>query len=139
MFLISPQIDQLVRGKQLIPFFFKENFCILPLGESSGIGPVYATVCVLSHVQLFVTPWTVTHQAPLSMGFSRQAYRRGLLFLTRGDLPDPRNQPTSLVSTALAGKFFTTVPPKKLPCHFTNRFLEIMWSSLGQRGSSEDF
>ena len=72
MFLISPQIDQLVRGKQLIPFFFKENFCILPLGESSGIGPVYATVCVLSHVQLFVTPWTVTHQAPLSMVFSRQ-------------------------------------------------------------------
>ena len=72
MFLISPQTDQLVRGKQLIPFFFKENFYILPLGDSSGIGPIYAIVCVLSHVQLFVTPWTVTHQGPLSMGFSRQ-------------------------------------------------------------------
>ena len=43
----------------------------------------------LSGVQLFVIPWTVAHQAPLSMGFSRQEYWSGLLFLTPGDLPDP--------------------------------------------------
>ena len=41
----------------------------------------------LSHVQLFVTPWTVAHQAPLSMGFSRQEYWSGLTFPSPGDLP----------------------------------------------------
>ena len=46
-------------------------------------------VCVLSRVQLFVIPCTVTHQVPLSMGLSRQVYWSGLPFLTPGDLPDP--------------------------------------------------
>ena len=40
-------------------------------------------------VQLFVTPWTVAHQAPLSMGFSRQEYWSGLPFPSPGDLPNP--------------------------------------------------
>ena len=47
---------------------------------------------VLSHfsrVRLFETPWTVAHQAPLSMGFSRQEYWTGLPFSPPGDLPDP--------------------------------------------------
>ena len=45
-------------------------------------------VCVqsLSHVRLFVTPWTVVHRAPLPMEFSRQAYWSGLPFLSLGDL-----------------------------------------------------
>ena len=43
----------------------------------------------LSCVQLFATPWTVAHQAPPSMGFSRQEYWSGLLFPSPGDLPDP--------------------------------------------------
>ena len=43
----------------------------------------------LSHVQLFATPWTVAYQAPPSMGFSRQEYWSGLLFLSPGDLPNP--------------------------------------------------
>ena len=43
----------------------------------------------LSHVQLFVTPWTVAHQAPPSMGFSRQEYWSGLPFPSPGDLPNP--------------------------------------------------
>ena len=43
----------------------------------------------LSRVQLFVTPWTVAYQAPLSMAFSRQEYRNELPFLSPGDLPDP--------------------------------------------------
>ena len=42
----------------------------------------------LSRVRLFVTPWTVAHQAPLSMGFSRQEYGSGLPFPSPGDLPD---------------------------------------------------
>ena len=42
---------------------------------------------VLSHVQLFVTPWTVAHQAPLSMGFSRHEYWSGCYFLLQGIFP----------------------------------------------------
>ena len=46
-------------------------------------------VKLFSHVQLFVTPWTVTYQAPWSMGFSRQEYWSGLPFPSPGDLPNP--------------------------------------------------
>ena len=48
-----------------------------------------------SCVQLFVTPWTVAHQAPLSMGFSRQEYWSGLPFPSPGNLPDPGIKPGS--------------------------------------------
>ena len=47
----------------------------------------------LSRVQLFVAPWTVVHQAPLSMGLSRQEYWSRLAFPTPGDLPDPGIKP----------------------------------------------
>jgi len=63
---------------------------------------------VLSHVLLFVTPWTVDRQAPLSMGFSRQEYWSGLPFPTPRDLLDSGTEPMSLVSPALAGRLFTT-------------------------------
>ena len=46
-------------------------------------------VKLLSHVQLFETPWTVANQAPLSMGFSRQKYWSGLPFPSPEDLPNP--------------------------------------------------
>ena len=61
-------------------------------------------VCVLtcfSRVQLFATPWTVAHQAPLSMGFSKQEYWSGLPFPSPGDLPDPGIEPRSLMSPVL--------------------------------------
>ena len=51
--------------------------------------------CVLSHVQFFVTSLTVAHQAPLSMGFSKQEHWSGLSFSPPGDLPDPGNEPGS--------------------------------------------
>ena len=66
---------------------------------------------LLSHfscVQLFVTPWTVACQAPLSMGFSRQEYWSGLPCPPPGDLPKPGFKVESLISPALAGGFFTT-------------------------------
>ena len=63
---------------------------------------------MLSDVQSFVTPWTVAHQAPLSMGFSRQEYWSGLPCPPPGDLPNPGIKPTSLMSPALAAMFFTT-------------------------------
>ena len=57
---------------------------------------------------LTVTVWTVPHQAPLSMGFSRQEHWSGLPCLPPGDLPDPKIKPVSLISPALAGGFFTS-------------------------------
>ena len=51
---------------------------------------------VLSHVQLFVTPWTLAYEFPLFLGFSRQEYWSGLLFPTPGDLPDSGIGPASL-------------------------------------------
>ena len=57
---------------------------------------------MLSHVQFFVTLWTVTCQAPLSMGFSRQEYWIGLPWLPSGHLPNPGIKPASLASPALA-------------------------------------
>ena len=69
------------------------------------------TICTLNHVsrvRLFVTLWTVAHQAPLSMGLSRQEYWSGWPCPSPGDLPNPGIKPTCLMSPALAGKFFTT-------------------------------
>ena len=63
---------------------------------------------MLSHVRLFATPWTVAHQASLSMEFSRQEYWSRLPFPTPGDLPDPGIEPTSLASAALQEYSFDT-------------------------------
>ena len=60
-----------------------------------------------------VIPWAVARQAPLSMGFPRQEYWSGLPFRPPVDLPNPGIEPSSLVSPALAGGFFTTAPPGK--------------------------
>ena len=58
----------------------------------------------------FTTPWTVAHQAPLSMWFPRQEYWSGLPFPSPGALPDSRTEPAS---PALAGGLFTSEPPGK--------------------------
>ena len=67
-------------------------------------------VCVrlsaLCCVPFSATPWTVTHQTPLSMGFSRPGYWTGLPFPSPEDLPDPGIKPMSLASPVLAGRFF---------------------------------
>ena len=63
--------------------------------------------CVLSrcsHVQLFLTLWSIAHQAPLAMGFSKQEYWSGLPFPSPGDLPDPGIEALSSVPPALAGQ-----------------------------------
>ena len=71
---------------------------------------VYTTcVCVCVYCMLscpaLCDPWTVAHQAPLLMEYSRQEYWSGLPFPRPGDLPDPE----SPVFPALAGRFFTTL------------------------------
>ena len=67
--------------------------------------------CMLSRSRLFATTWTVSRQAPLSMGFSRQEYCSGLPCPPPGDLPDSGIEPTSLISPALAGRSLPLVPP----------------------------
>ena len=73
----------------------------------------HACTQLLSHVRSFATPWTVAHQAPLSMAFSRQEYWSGLTFPPPEVLPRSGFEPESLVSPALAGGSFTTVLPGK--------------------------
>ena len=77
-----------------------------------GIYPLYVRVCVYVLSRSIVSVSLQPHgQAPLSMEFSRPAYWRRLLFHTVGDLPDLGIEPLSLVSSALAGRFFTPEPP----------------------------
>ena len=71
-------------------------------------------VKLLSRVQLFVTSWTVAHEAPLSVGFPSQEYWSGLTFPPPGNLLDPGIEPTS---PTLAGRLFTTEPPGKRVIH----------------------
>ena len=66
-----------------------------------------------SHVQLFETPWTVTLQVPLSMGFSTQEYWSGLPFPSPSSLPDPGIKPASPVSLALQTDSLLSDPPEK--------------------------
>ena len=61
----------------------------------------------------FVTLWTVAHQAPLSIGFSRQEYQSGLPCPPPGDLLDPGIEPASPVSKALKADSLPTEPPGK--------------------------
>ena len=90
--------------KFLLSIFFQRRKSIL----SFPGGLSQPCVCVLSGVLLFASPWTVALRAPLSMEFPRQEYWNGLLFPCRGDLPDQVIKLTSLVSSALAGRFFIT-------------------------------
>ena len=69
----------------------------------------YVHACkVASVVSSSVTLWTIAHQAPLPMGFSRQEYWSGLPCPPPGDLANPGIEPEYLTSLALAGRFFTT-------------------------------
>ena len=73
--------------------------------------------CHFSRVCLFATLWTVAHQAPLSMGFSRQEYQSGLSCPPPGDLPHPGIEPASLISSAMADGFFTTSATQEAQIH----------------------
>ena len=83
----------------------------------------------ISHVQLFVTLWIVAYQAPLSLGFSGQEDWSGLPWPPSGDLPNPGVEPMSLMSPALAVRFFTTsatceAPPK------CDKYSQMLYISL---------
>ena len=83
-------------------------------------GPCFSDPSTHVHVlscsvvsKLFVTPWTVAHQAPRSMEFSRQEYWSRLPCPSQGDLPDLGIKLPSLASAPLAGRLFITAPPGK--------------------------
>ena len=78
---------------------------------------------LLDGVRLFVTPWIVAHQAPLSMRFCRQGFWIGSLFLPPGDLPDPEIEPKSPASpTSSIGSLITTESPRKVDWLATDSF-----------------
>ena len=89
-------------------------------------------VCVrasrFGRVELFATPWTGAHQAPLSMGFSRQEYWSGLPCPPLGDLPHPGTEPASFASPALAGGFFTTRATREAPSLCFSQFSPVAQS-----------
>ena len=82
------------------------------------MGTQKVKVKLLSHVQLFVTPWAVAYEVSPFMGFSRQEYWSGLPFPPPGDIPDPGIEFASLMSPTLAVGFFTA---------------SAMWNSNQQR------
>ena len=109
----------------LVDFYFGAGLASLVWIPWFSLGKNHSCilgVCVFSrfrHVWFFMTPWTVVHQAPLSMGFSGQEYWSGLPCPPPGDRPHPGIEPVSLASPALAGGFFTTsalVPPGEPLC-----------------------
>ena len=97
------------RGLQLDPSKLRchmargNQACVLRLLRHAS---VYFSRSVVSNS--FLPPWTIAHQAPLSMKFHRQEHWSRLPFPSPGDLPDPGTEP---MSSVLAGGFFTTEPP----------------------------
>ena len=87
---------------------------------------VFVYTYVLCCIQLFATSWTVAHQAPLSMEFSRQEYWSGLPFPSPGDLPHPGIKSACFVSPALTDRFITAPPGK---AHIVSSFLylSMLW------------
>ena len=79
--------------------------------------PTTSKVKSLSRVRLFVTPWTVAHEAPPSMEFSRQEYWSGLPFPSPGDLPVPGIKPGSHT----AGRRFTMWATRESSFHKSKR------------------
>ena len=79
----------------------------MPCPQVSHVLTCMCAPC-LSHILVFATLWTVAHQAPLSMEFSRQDYWSGLPCPPPGDLPHPGTEPMSFMSPAFSGSLFPT-------------------------------
>ena len=96
-------------------------------------------IYMLSFVWHFVTPWTVTCQASLSTGFSRQEFWSGLPFPFPADLPDPGIEPESSASPPLAGGFLTTEPSGKSHTYLNGLVKLSCRSSYSPNSSDHSF
>ena len=86
---------------------------------------------LLSHARLFLTPWTIAHQAPPSMGFYRQEYWSGLPFPSPGDLPNPGIEPRPPVLQAEA---LTSEPPgKPIAQRYCKKWLGLLSKNVPDR------
>ena len=100
------------RRQSFRPCNFKERKGSIPQ-EVFLCGCMCVHACTLSLIQLFVTPWTGAHQAPLSMEFSRQEYWSGVPCPPPGDLPDSGIETLSSCVSSVASESLTTSPPGK--------------------------
>ena len=91
-------------------FSFKEHTYLLAMLATLMVQHQVKETKSLSQVRVFVTPWTAAHQAPLSMGFSRQEYWGGVPFPSPGDFPNPGIEPGS---PALQADSLLSEPPGK--------------------------
>ena len=99
--------------------------CARVLSQGMVVNVNLCMIRCFSRVWLFVTSWTIAHQAPLSMGFSKQEYWSELPCPTPGDLPDPRIKLTSPTSPALQSDSLPTEASGK-PCIYLNwRYFKI--------------
>ena len=103
-------------------------------GISLRLRKTFLNYVLLSHVQLFVAPWTVACQAPLSFGLCRQQYSSKLLL--PGYLPDPGIEPTS-VPPPLAGFFTISTTRGALLC--MNFMISDIWSFFRQKVSNLEY
>ena len=93
---------------------------LLRIGSESEVAQSCPTL------RVFATPWTVTHQAPPSMGFSRQEYWSGLPFPSPGDLPDPAIEPGS---PAFQADALTSEPPEKPLLRIVWKQIDLRWNA----------
>ena len=100
---------------------------------------IYVVVQSLSHVQLFVTPWTVAHQTPLFIEFSRQEHWSGLPFPPPRDLPDSGTEPMSAV---LQADSLPSEPPRRslnwMVCLFIIEYKSSYTCWKQEKGTTED-
>ena len=109
-----------------------ELFLLTPASPEGGLC-VYVSHSVVSNS---VTPWTVAHQAPLSMEFSRQEYWSGFPFPFPKDLPDPGIEPRSPALQA------DSLPLQRWPIHVLKHVkntgvLAVCWGTLKIHASTE--
>ena len=115
-------------GQDLVPLLREQSFLGILLLLMDCMSYEFLCLCMLSRfscVQLVATSWTGAHEAPLSVGFSRQEYQSGLPFPSPGDFPNPGIEPRS---PTLQADSLPSEPPGKLIytyIHMYNKFLAL--------------
>ena len=98
---------------------------------------IIAHAQLLNHVQLFVTPWTVAHQALLSMAFSTQEYWSGLPCPPPRDLPDPGIKPSCLMYPVLAFTINATWE-KKVKKNKQKTKRQVLWRKIEKQSKKDE-